>query len=111
MRKIVLKTGLMIVVLVITALTLVSCSNPIVGTWTNSVFGLETTFQFNSDGSFSMFSLGIQTAKGTYTVIGNQIKLSGSYNYSSTENKTTISTYSLTGNQLVIDNIIFTRQK
>lgn len=102
-----LKRGLVVALLIVITLTMSSCGNSIVGSWTNTSFGIATTLRFSSNGTLSVSAFGVNVVAGTYKVNGNQLILSSPDSLSGTGLSSGTSTFNITGNQLIIDGIAF----
>ena len=105
------KVLFLLALLLAITLTIASCGSSIVGTWSNSLMGLDTTIQFNNDGTFSISALGILAASGTYSVSGNQVTLTLSQAVAGMNFTAGTSSFTISGDQLVIDGLVYTRQK
>lgn len=107
MKGRVLQKWLAAAILIAVALTVTSCGNSIVGSWTNTSFGLATTISFHSDGTLSVSALGVSVAAGTYRVSGNQLVLSASEGLLGAGLSSGASTFRISGNQLILDGLVF----
>jgi hypothetical protein len=111
MKKSVLKRGIIIALLLFVIFTISSCGNSIVGSWTNTSFGLATTLRFDGNGTLNVSALGIEVVAGTYIVSGNQLILSSSENLLGTGLSSGTSNFSISGDQLTIGGVVFIKDK
>ena len=81
-----------------------AAGNGIVGTWAGQEAGMDVTYTFKADGTFTA-----SYASGTYTISGDKITLTCSMEGQEFKLFDNVS-YSVNGNTLTIDDYTYTKQ-